>query len=77
MVEPRRLLRVVLFTGAAAAVVAAAVQLKQTRATDVQTAQAIEDQLNSLDPVTRAAVIARLGADAKADITSHPRSSQT
>ena len=41
MVEPRRLLRVVLFTGAAAALVAAAVQLKQTRATVVQTVQAM------------------------------------
>jgi hypothetical protein len=67
----RRVLRVALFAAAAAAFIAAALQLREKRATVEMTAQGIEDQLNALDPATRAAVVARLGADATRDIKSH------
>jgi organic hydroperoxide reductase OsmC/OhrA len=69
----RRLLRVVLFAAAAAACIAAALELREQRAKVEQTVEAIEDQLNTLDPVTRAAVVARLGADATQEIKSRVR----
>ena len=43
MTNPRRLLRVALFVVAAAASIAAALQLREQRATVVRTAQEIED----------------------------------
>jgi hypothetical protein len=67
----RRLLRVALFAAAAAACIAAALQLNEHRAKVAQTVEGIENQLNALDPVTRAAVIARLGSDATQEIKSH------
>jgi hypothetical protein len=69
----RRLLRLGLFAAAAAACIAAALQLREQRATVAQTAEGIEAQLNGLDPVTRAAVIARLSTDATQEIKSHLR----
>jgi hypothetical protein len=69
----RRLLRVALFAGAAAALIAAALQLREQRATVELTAQGIQDQLNALDPVTRAAVVARLTADATHEVKSRVR----
>jgi hypothetical protein len=65
-----RLLRVILFAAAAAACVAAALQLRERHAAVEQTANDIEDQLNDLDPVTRAAVLARLSKDAEEEIKS-------
>lgn len=73
MTNLRRLLRVALFVVAAAASIAAALQLREQRTTVARTAQEIEDQLNALDPVTRAAVIARLGAGATQEIKSRVR----
>ena len=69
----RRFLRVALFAAAAAALIAAAMQLREKRANVALTAQGIEDQLNALDPVTRAAVVARLTADATQEIKSRVR----
>jgi hypothetical protein len=69
----RQLLRLGLYAAAAAACIAAALQLREQRATVAQTAQGIEAQLNGLDPVTRAAVIARLSTDATQEIKSHLR----
>ena len=68
-----RLLRVALFAAAAAACIAAALQLREQRATVAATAEGIEDQLNDLDPVTRAAVVARLTKDAAEEIRSQAR----
>jgi hypothetical protein len=62
---------VALFAAAAATLIAAAMQLRERRATVANTAQDIEAQLNALDPVTRAAVVARLTTDATQDIKSH------
>jgi hypothetical protein len=73
MTSLRRPLRVALFVVAAAALIAAALQARERRATIARTAQEIEDQLNALDPVTRAAVIARLGASATQEIKSRVR----
>jgi hypothetical protein len=61
---------VVLFAAAAATLIAAAMQLREQRATVANTAEDIEDQLNALDPVTRAAVVARLTTRATQDIKS-------
>lgn len=71
MTNARRLLRGVLFAAAAATLIAAAMQLREQRITVANTAQEIEDQLNALDPVTRAAVVARLTTQATQDIKSH------
>jgi hypothetical protein len=71
MTNARRLLRVALFAAAAATLIAAAWQLREQRATVANTAQEIEDQLNALDPVTRAVVVARLTTKATQDIKSH------
>jgi len=65
-----RVLRVILFAAAAAACVAAALQLRERHAAVEQTANDIEDQLNDLDPVTRAAVVARLSKDAEEEVRS-------
>ncbi len=69
----RRFLRVALFASAAAALIAAAMQLREKRANVALTAQGIEDQLNAFDPVTRAAVVARLTGDATQEIKSRVR----
>ena len=64
-----RILKVALLAALAAILVAAAVQLrKKKQAADV-IAGGIEDQLAALDPVTRAAVVAKLSTDA----TKHVR----
>ena len=56
-------LRAALLAAAAVALAAAAMQLRGKRHTAELTVESIEAQLDALDPVTRAAVIARLGAD--------------
>jgi hypothetical protein len=56
-------LRAALLAAAAVALAAAAIQLRGKRHTAELTVESIQAQLDALDPVTRAAVIARLGAD--------------
>jgi hypothetical protein len=56
-------LRAALLAAAAVALAAAAIQLRGKRHTAELTVESIEAQLDALDPATRAAVIARLGAD--------------
>ena len=58
-----RFIRVVLLAAAAALLAAAAVQLRERRQTAELTVENIQAQLDALDPVTRAAVIARLTSD--------------
>ncbi len=58
-----RIIRAALLVAAAVALAVAAAQLRDERETAELTAESIHEQLDALDPVTRAAVIARLGSD--------------
>jgi len=58
-----RIIRAALLVAAAVALVAAAAQLRDKRQLAELTAENIHEQLDALDPVTRAAVIARLSSD--------------
>jgi hypothetical protein len=58
-----RIIRAVLLAAAAVVLAIAAAQLRDKRQTAELTAQNIHDQLDALDPVTRAAVVARLSSD--------------
>jgi len=58
-----RILRAALFAAAAAALAFAAEQLRERHQEVSATVGDIESQVAALDPVTRAAVLARLGAD--------------
>ena len=64
MNDAARVLRVVLFVTAAAMLAAAAVQLRGKKQSADLIVREIEDRLASLDPVTRATVVAELSADA-------------
>jgi len=61
---PRNILRIVLLSAAAGLLAIAANELRKKQETVDQTTQQIEDTISALDPGTRAAVIARLTADA-------------
>ena len=58
-----RIIRTVLLLATAVALAVAAAQLRDKRQTAELTVENIEEQINALDPVTRAAVIARLSSD--------------
>jgi hypothetical protein len=58
-----RIIRALLLAAAAAALAAAAVQLREKRETAELTVDSIHEQLDALDPVTRAAVVTRLTSD--------------
>ena len=58
-----RIIRAALLLATAVALVVAATQLRDKRQTAELTVENIEEQINALDPVTRAAVIARLSSD--------------
>ena len=58
-----RLLRALLLVAAAALLAAAAAQLREKRQVAELTVENIQAQLDALDPVSRAAVIARLSSD--------------
>ena len=58
-----RLIRAALLVAAAIALVAAAAQIRGKRQMAELTVENIQAQLDALDPVTRAAVIARLSSD--------------
>lgn len=55
--------RAILLAAAAVVLAAAAIQIPRKRQTAELAVESIKAQLDALDPVTRAAVIARLGAD--------------
>lgn len=63
MSSSTRIIRAALLAAAAAALAAAAVQLREKRQAAELTVDSIHEQLDALDPVTRAAVIARLSSD--------------
>jgi hypothetical protein len=58
-----RIIRVALLVAAAVLLAAAAVQLRDKRQLAEATVESIHEQLDALDPATRAAVIARLTSD--------------
>lgn len=58
-----RIIRVVLLAAAAAVLAAAAYQLREKHQEAELTVESIQDQLDALDPATRAAVVARLTSD--------------
>ena len=66
-----RIIRAALLAGAAVALAAAAYLLRE-RYQEAETAvQDIQDQLDALDPATRAAVIARLTSDEVKKVRGH------
>jgi predicted ATPase len=58
-----RIIQAVLLAAAAAALAAAAYLLREKHQQAEAAVQTIQDQLDALDPATRAAVIARLTSD--------------
>lgn len=58
-----RVIRAALLVAAAVLLAAAATQLRDKRETADLTVENIHEQLDALDPVTRAAVITRLSSD--------------
>ena len=64
MASSRTVVRVVLLTGVALALAAAVKIALEKREVAIATVDDIEGQLDALDPVTRAAVVARLSKDA-------------
>lgn len=58
-----RIIRAALLAAAAAVVALAAAQLREKHETAKLTVENIHEQLDALDPVTRAAVVARLSSD--------------
>lgn len=58
-----RIIRAVLLVAAAAALAAAAAQLRSKHQMAELTVDDIHEQLDALDPATRAAVVARLTSD--------------
>ena len=63
MNPPTRIIRAALLAMAAVLLAAAAVQLRDKRQVGELTVENIHEQLDALDPVTRAAVVARLSSD--------------
>ena len=66
-----RIIRAALLAVAAVLLAAAAVQLRDKRQVAEFTVQNIHDQLDALDPVTRAAVVARLSSDEVKKVRDH------
>ena len=58
-----RLIRAALLVAAAVALAVAAAQIREKRQLADLTVESIHEQLDALDPATRAAVIARLSSD--------------
>jgi hypothetical protein len=64
----RKILRIAVLAAAAIALIAAAMELREKQLAVDETVNDIEDQIAALDPVTRAAVVGRLSADATAEV---------
>lgn len=69
--RPTSALRIVLLIGAAIALAATAMAVQEKRTLADETVDDIEAQLASLDPVTRATVVAELGRDAAEAVRPH------
>ena len=68
-----RIIRAALLAVAAVLLAAAAVQLRDKRQVAELTVQNIHEQLDALDPVTRAAVVARLSSDEVKKVRDHEK----
>ena len=66
-----RIIRAALLAAAATALAAAAYQLRGKHQEAELTVQSIHDQLDALDPVTRAAVVTKLTADEVKKVRGH------
>ncbi len=66
-----RLIRVALILAAAVALAVGAFQLRKKRQAAEQAVDNISEQLDDLDPVTRAAVVARLSSDEAKKVRDH------
>ena len=66
-----RIIRAALLAAAAAALAVAAAQLRSKHQTAELAVQNIRDQLDALDPVSRAAVLAELSSDEVKKVRSH------
>jgi hypothetical protein len=71
MSSSTRIIRAVLLAAAAAVLAAAAYQLREKHHEAELTVQNIHDQLDALDPATRAAVVAQLSSDEVKKVRSH------
>jgi hypothetical protein len=69
-----RIIRAVLLVAAAAVLTAAAAQLRDKRQTAELTVENIQAQLDALDPVSRAGVVARLSSDEVKKVRGRRRS---
>jgi hypothetical protein len=67
----KRVMRAVLLVAAAAALAVAAYQLREKHEEAELAVQNIHDQLDALDPVTRAAVITRLTSEEVKKVREH------
>jgi len=67
----KRVIRAVLLVAAAAALAAAAYQLREKHQEAELAVRNIHDQLDALDPATRAAVITRLTAAEVKEVRDH------
>jgi hypothetical protein len=68
MTEVHRLVQVALVAAGVAIVALAIAQMRVKHQTVVATAQNIHDQLDALDPVARAAVVARLTTETAKEV---------
>jgi hypothetical protein len=66
-----RIIRAMLLVAAAAILAVAAAQLRDKHQTAELTVENVHEQLDALDPVTRAAVIARLSSDEVKKVRDH------
>jgi uncharacterized protein (DUF2141 family) len=71
MGQSKRIIRAALLVAAALALAAAAAELQDKHRKVELTVDNIHDQLGALDPVTRAAVIARLNSDEVRKVREH------
>jgi hypothetical protein len=71
MSRSTRILRAALLAAVAAVLAAAAYQLREKHQEAELTVQNIHDQLDALDPATRAAVVARLTSDEAKKVREH------
>jgi hypothetical protein len=69
----KRVIRAVLLVAAAAALAAAAYELREKHQEAELAVQNINDQLDALDPATRAAVVTRLTAEEVKKVRDHRR----
>ena len=67
----KRVIRAVLLVAAAAALATAAYQLREKHQEAELAVQNIHDQLDALDPATRAAVVTRLTAEEVKKVRDH------